>query len=64
MEATWDGLPVAREPPYASCVVVWREGPLDAKHDAHRWLTLAAAAELCSPATVADGLRAGAATLD
>ena len=23
---TWDGLPVAREPPYASCVVVWRMG--------------------------------------
>ena len=21
---TWDGLPVAREPPYACCVVVWR----------------------------------------
>jgi 8-oxo-dGTP pyrophosphatase MutT (NUDIX family) len=26
METTWDGLPVAREPPYACCVVVWREG--------------------------------------
>lgn len=26
MDATWDGLPVAREPPYAACVVVWREG--------------------------------------
>jgi len=26
MELTWDGLPVAREPPYASCVVVWRHG--------------------------------------
>ena len=26
METTWDGVPVAREPPYASCVVVWREG--------------------------------------
>ena len=25
METTWDGLPVAREPPYASCIVVWRE---------------------------------------
>jgi len=25
MEATWDGLPVAREPPYACCVVVWRD---------------------------------------
>jgi len=37
---------------------------LDAEHDAHRWLSLAAAAELCSPATVADGLRAAAATLD
>lgn len=24
--ATWDGLPVANEPPYASCVVVWRTG--------------------------------------
>jgi 8-oxo-dGTP pyrophosphatase MutT (NUDIX family) len=23
---TWDGLPVARERPYASCVVVWRAG--------------------------------------
>ena len=142
MEATWDGLPVARESPYASCVVVWREGPagreflvlhrahfgpdfagdwawtppsgarqpgedpaaagtrelreeaglvlplsplespspdvalyvaeaardaevrLDAEHDAYRWLRLAAAAELCLPATVADGLRAAAATLD
>jgi 8-oxo-dGTP pyrophosphatase MutT (NUDIX family) len=26
MERTWDGLPVAPEPPYACCVVVWREG--------------------------------------
>jgi len=26
MEETWDGVPVAREPPYACCVVVWREG--------------------------------------
>ena len=26
LERTWDGLPVAREPPYASCVVVWRAG--------------------------------------
>lgn len=26
METTWDGLPVAREPPFAACVVVWREG--------------------------------------
>jgi 8-oxo-dGTP pyrophosphatase MutT (NUDIX family) len=25
-ETTWDGLPVAREPPYAACVVVWRDG--------------------------------------
>ncbi len=25
-ETTWDGLPVAREPPRACCVVVWREG--------------------------------------
>lgn len=24
METTWDGLPVSREKPYASCVVVWR----------------------------------------
>ena len=24
MDATWDGLPVAREPPYAVAVVVWR----------------------------------------
>jgi 8-oxo-dGTP pyrophosphatase MutT (NUDIX family) len=23
---TWDGLPVARDRPYACCVVVWREG--------------------------------------
>jgi 8-oxo-dGTP pyrophosphatase MutT (NUDIX family) len=22
-ETTWDGRPIAREPPYASCVVVW-----------------------------------------
>ncbi|MGH3071303.1 MAG: NUDIX domain-containing protein [Gaiellaceae bacterium] len=27
MESTWDGLPVAREPPYAACVVVWRRAP-------------------------------------
>ena len=47
MEETWDGLPVAREPPYACCVVGWRE----------------AAAEPCLPATVADGLRAVAAVL-
>lgn len=26
METTGDGVPVAREPPYACCVVVWREG--------------------------------------
>jgi 8-oxo-dGTP pyrophosphatase MutT (NUDIX family) len=26
METTWDGLPVARERPYAACVVVWRAG--------------------------------------
>ena len=141
MERTWDGLPVARERPYACCVVVWRDGAagreflvlhrahfgpefagewawtppsgarqpgespaaaaarelleetglelalapaespnpdvayyvaeappgtevaLDAEHDAHRWLPLAAAAELCLPATVADGLRAAAAAL-
>jgi 8-oxo-dGTP pyrophosphatase MutT (NUDIX family) len=25
METTWDGLPVARERPFACCVVVWRE---------------------------------------
>lgn len=24
-ETTWDGLPVAREPPYACCIVVWRQ---------------------------------------
>ena len=141
METTWDGLPVAREPPYACCVVVWREavdgreflvlhraheGPdyagewawtppsgarqpaedpdaaaerelreetgldlpisriepltedvalylveapadaevaLDAEHDAFRWLSLEAAAALCLPAVVADGLRHAAAML-
>jgi 8-oxo-dGTP pyrophosphatase MutT (NUDIX family) len=26
MDETWDGVPVAREPPYACCVVVWRDG--------------------------------------
>ena len=26
MEVTWDGLPVAREQPYAACVIVWRQG--------------------------------------
>lgn len=26
METTWDGLPIASEPPYACCVVVWRKG--------------------------------------
>ena len=36
---------------------------LDAEHDAHRWLPLAAAAGLCLPVTVADGLRAAATTL-
>ncbi len=40
------------------------EVAVDAEHDAHRWLPLAAAAELCLPATVADGLRAAAAVLD
>jgi 8-oxo-dGTP pyrophosphatase MutT (NUDIX family) len=138
VETTWDGLPVTREPPYASCVVVWREGPaareflvlhrahlgpdfagdwawtppsgarqpgedpdsaaarelreetglalplerlespnadialyvaeapadaevtLDPEHDGYRWLPLEAAAGLCLPATVADGLRAAA----
>jgi 8-oxo-dGTP pyrophosphatase MutT (NUDIX family) len=141
MDETWDGLPVAGEPPYACCVVVWRQaaagreflvlhrahfGPdfggdwastppsgarqpgedpgaaaarelheetgldlplgrvdspnpdvalyvaeasaaceifLDAEHDAHRWLPLEGAAELCLPAAVADGLRAVATTL-
>ena len=141
MERTWDWLPVARERPFASCVVVWRaaasgreflllhrahlgsefegdwawtppagarqpdeepddaavrelreetgleleltlmesphpdvayyvaEAPpdtditLDAEHDAHRWLPLEAAAELCLPVTVADGLRAAATAL-
>jgi 8-oxo-dGTP pyrophosphatase MutT (NUDIX family) len=141
VETTWDGLPVARERPYASCIVVWRDssagreflvlhrahfGPdfsgdwawtppagarqpgespgdaatrelreetglelplvpvgspnpevahflaeapvdaqiaLDAEHDVHRWLPLEAAAELCLPAAVADGLRAAAAAL-
>ncbi|HJQ75166.1 MAG TPA: NUDIX domain-containing protein [Gaiellaceae bacterium] len=141
METTWDGLPVARERPFAACVVVWREGvaareflvlhrahfgpdfggdwawtppagarqpgesadeaaarelreetglelpcvrvespnpdvahyvaealpgaavTLDAEHDAHRWLPLDAAADLCLPATVADGLRVAAASL-
>jgi 8-oxo-dGTP pyrophosphatase MutT (NUDIX family) len=139
METTWDGLPVAREPPYVCCVVVWRQGvaageflilhrahfrpdfagdwawtppsgarqpdeapdeaaarelreetglelalsriespnadvalyvaqapqdaevTLDAEHDAHRWLPLEEATELCLPATVADALRAAAA---
>jgi 8-oxo-dGTP pyrophosphatase MutT (NUDIX family) len=36
---------------------------LDAEHDAHRWLPLDDAAELCLPARVADGLRAAAASL-
>jgi 8-oxo-dGTP pyrophosphatase MutT (NUDIX family) len=141
VETTWDGLPVADESPYASCVVVWRDGgagreflvlhrahfgpdfagdwawtppsgarlpgehpdaaavrelreetglelalvpiewpnpevalyvaeapreaevALDPEHDAHRWLRLDAAVALCLPATVADGLRAAAATL-
>jgi 8-oxo-dGTP pyrophosphatase MutT (NUDIX family) len=141
METTWDGLPVARERPYACCVVVWRDGAagreflvlhrahfgpdfagdwawtppsgarqpdedvraaaarelceetglelpfvqvespapevayflaeappgaevvLDAEHDAHRWLPLEAAAELCLPGVVADGLRRAAAAL-
>jgi 8-oxo-dGTP pyrophosphatase MutT (NUDIX family) len=39
METTWDGAPVARERPYASCVVVWREGAVDREflvlHRAH-----------------------------
>jgi 8-oxo-dGTP diphosphatase len=142
LERTWDGLPVAKERPYASCVVVWREGDtgreflilhrahfgpdfagdwawtppagarqpgedpttaavrelreetglelplvqvespnpevayylaeaprdaevaLDAEHDAHRWLPLEAAAGICLPKSVADGLRAAAALLD
>jgi len=142
VERTWDGLAVAGERPFASCVVVWRQGTagreflvlhrahfgpdftgdwawtppagarqpgeaaaeaaarelreetglelpcvevespnpdvvhfvaeapaeasvtLDAEHDAHRWLPLEAAAEICLPSAVADGLRAAAATLD
>jgi 8-oxo-dGTP pyrophosphatase MutT (NUDIX family) len=28
VETTWDGLPVARKRPFASCVVVWRDGAL------------------------------------
>jgi 8-oxo-dGTP pyrophosphatase MutT (NUDIX family) len=39
------------------------EVTLDAEHDVHRWLPLEAAAELCLPAAVADGLRAAAALL-
>jgi 8-oxo-dGTP pyrophosphatase MutT (NUDIX family) len=39
------------------------EVTLDAEHDAHRWLPLEAAAELCLPATVAEGLRRAAAAL-
>jgi 8-oxo-dGTP pyrophosphatase MutT (NUDIX family) len=39
MEATWDGLPVAREPPHACCVVVWRAGTAEREflvlHRAH-----------------------------
>lgn len=27
LDVTWDGVPVVREPPYASCIVVWRDGP-------------------------------------
>jgi 8-oxo-dGTP pyrophosphatase MutT (NUDIX family) len=27
IESTWDGLPVAPEPPFACCVVVWRDVP-------------------------------------
>jgi ADP-ribose pyrophosphatase YjhB (NUDIX family) len=40
------------------------EVALDAEHDAHRWLPLEAAGDLCLPATVAEGLRAAAASLD
>lgn len=29
MDTTWDGLPIAREPPYACAVVVWRQGAED-----------------------------------
>ena len=36
---------------------------LDAEHDTHRWLPLAAAAKLCLPAAVADGLRSAASAL-
>jgi ADP-ribose pyrophosphatase YjhB (NUDIX family) len=32
METTWDGLPVASEPPFACCVVVWREGELEREY--------------------------------
>jgi len=39
------------------------EVTLDAEHDAHRWLPLEAAAELCLPATVAEALRRAAAAL-
>jgi ADP-ribose pyrophosphatase YjhB (NUDIX family) len=39
------------------------EVELDAEHDAMRWLPLEAAAELCLPSPVADGLRAAAAAL-
>ena len=42
------------EAPHGSAVVV------DAEHDAHRWLPLEAAAELCLPAMVAEGLRTAA----
>jgi 8-oxo-dGTP pyrophosphatase MutT (NUDIX family) len=37
---------------------------IDAEHDSYRWLPLDAAAQLSLPATVADGLRAAATTLD
>src|SRR5438552_14246756 len=43
MEETWDGVPVAREAPFACCVVVWRRGVGGGReflvlHRAHAWL--------------------------
>ena len=69
-EETGLELPLTRiESPNPDVALFLAEAPgdaavmLDTEHDTHRWLPLDAAAKLCLPAAVADGLRSVASAL-